>query len=241
MLFLLWGLFRLSGYNMSWKRKGIRALWRNSSSFSSASLQCDTPLFTFFFIYLFFPPLLLLQSFRQLVSGFGLAGGCRFSSQCVTGFFWFWSRSQLVSQWLLFALDTVRLLSVLMHLLKAWFFIHFLYTTFRYTPGLGNDQSCFFMLPCSFLCQHGKPVGTGLTSGNPCFQPIYLHELPFWIIFSAFPIKTLKMSWPSFFTFLTHKNIAKTSPFTDLTSSYLSVSSTCRHRGRSERQENWVE
>lgn len=181
MLFLLWGLFRLSGYNiMSWKRKGIRALWRNSSSFSSASLQCDTPLFTFFLINLFFPPLLLLQSFRQLESGFGLAGGCRFSFQCVTGFFWFWSRSQPVSQWLLFALDTVRLLSALMHLLKAWFFIHFLYTTFRYPPRLGNDQSCFFMLPCSFLCQHGKPW---CWYGTHLWKPVFPTHLSAWIVF----------------------------------------------------------
>lgn len=57
MLFLLWGLFRLSVYNiMSWKRKEICVLWRNSSSFSSVSLQCDTSLFTFFLIHLFPPP-----------------------------------------------------------------------------------------------------------------------------------------------------------------------------------------
>lgn len=34
--------------------------------------------------YLFFPP---LCSFRQLESRFGLAGGCKCSFQCVTGFF----------------------------------------------------------------------------------------------------------------------------------------------------------
>lgn len=92
-----------------------------------------------------------------------------------------------------------------MHLLKACLFIHFLYTIFRCTPELGNYQSCSFHIALLFLFSYismeNHGVGTGLTSGNQCFLPIYLYELSFWIIFSAFPMKTLKMPWPFFFFF----------------------------------------
>lgn len=128
--------------------------------------------------------------------------------------FWLWRRSQPVSQWLLFALDTARLMTALMHFLKAWLFINFLYTIFRYTPGLGNDQLWFFhvvlLLLFSYISMENHGVGPGLTSGNQCFQPIYL-----WIVFldffSAFLMKTLKMPWPFFFSLLAHKKIAKLS------------------------------
>lgn len=114
-----------------------------------------------------------------------------------------------------FALDTVRLISELILLLKAQLFINFLYTIFKYTPGLGNDQSCFLHVALLFLFSYismeNHGVGTGLTPRNQCFQPISPYELSFWIIFSSFLIKTLKMPSPFFFPFLTYKNIAKLS------------------------------
>lgn len=88
----------------------------------------------------------------------------------------------------------------LMHLLKAWLFINFLFTIFRYTPGLGNDQSCFFHVALLFLFSsmnmktHG--VGIGLTPGNLCFRLIYLYELFSGLSFLLFWTKLLTLKTP---------------------------------------------
>lgn len=188
-----------SGYLciISWagREKGICALWRNSSSFSS--LFNVMPLFTFTNESLS-PTRLLLQSFWQSDFGFGLAGGCRFSFQCVTGFFGSGAEASLSHN----TLDTARLINALMYILKAWLFIHFLYTIFRYTPGLRNGQSCFFHVALLFLFSYTSMENHGVGIGNHCFQPIYLYELSFWIIFSAFLVKTVKIPQPFFFFFL---------------------------------------
>lgn len=191
----------------------------------------------FFFIHLFLPTSSCSNLSGSLSLNLGLLRRLQILISMCYWIFWLWSRSQPVSQWLFFALGTTKLISALMHLLKPWLFIYFLYTIFRYTPEPGNDQSCFLHVALLFLFSYismeNHGVGTGLTSGNQCFQPIYLCELSFWIIFSAFLMKTLKLPW-SFFVFLPDsQKYSKNFPFTDLTSSYLSVLSTCRHKVRS--------
>lgn len=132
----------------------------------------------FFFIHLFLPTSSCSNLSGSLSLNLGLLRRLQILISMCYWIFWLWSRSQPVSQWLFFALGTTKLISALMHLLKPWLFIYFLYTIFRYTPEPGNDQSCFLHVALLFLFSYismeNHGVGTGLTSGNQFPTHLYV-------------------------------------------------------------------
>lgn len=194
---------------ISWagRERGFCALWRRSSRFFYVSLQCDTPLFTFFCLSVLTLLALFFQALKSLALVLLVDGSFRFNvilvlvqkPGCLT------ASPLCIRPW--------QVSPALMHLLKAWLFIHFLFTIFGYMPGLGNYQpGYFFTLPCSLCClisaleTHG--VGFQGWILYQCFWPIYLNKLFFLIIFLLFWIKT-EDSRPFLFALQTHQNTAK--------------------------------